>query len=337
MTLLNTNCAFHAGHAWGWPRHSMRMGLDEKQGIYKPEIVNPSAVSGSGIEFWLVFPGPGLCINVMSERLFGADLPVTPEFGRYRSAIAAQSTDSQVLQRASSGGVMTTIAIWLLEQGVIAGATVARLSNNRSGPRTVSYIARNRKELLHAQGSKYCPTITNALIRECREAGGAYLFIGTPCQVGSLRLAIDRDPALEKIFPFTMANFCGGYRDFRYLDGVIRNYGSRPEDNRFFRFRGGAGQDRCFGRPSGKAKQPSLSLLRQRRLCGQTETLCSMHQRHSTSCRFRLRRCMDRPVYQRRYGARRMVFCPMARSRRAEEVIDEIEGNRPYKNRAAQS
>jgi len=220
------------------PSGSMRMEFDGKQGIYKPEIIDPAKVSGSDIEF-SVCPGPGLPLENLSKSLFGADLPTTPEFGRYRVAFAAQSVNPQILQRASSGGVMTTIALWLMEKGVINGATVTRFQKHTAGPRTISYIARNRKDLLHAQGSKYCPTSTNALIRECREIGGAYLFVGTPCQVGALRMAINRDPALATVFPYTMANFCGGYRDFRYLDGVIRKYGLHPEDNRFFRFRGG--------------------------------------------------------------------------------------------------
>ena len=305
------------------PPHSMRMGLDEKQGIYKPEIVDPSAMSGSGIEF-SVCPGPGLRINYMSERLFGADLPVTPEFGRYRSAVAAQSTDSHILQRASSGGVMTTIALWLLEQGVIAGATVARFQKDPTGPRTVSYIARNRKELLHAQGSKYCPTTTNALIRECRETGGAYLFIGTPCQVGALRLAIDRDPALEKIFPFTMANFCGGYRDFRYLDGVIRNYGSRPEHNRFFRFRGG-------GWPGSMLAEDSRGKRSSRPYPSYVSADYVAKQKRCVLCidgtgQLADFACGDAWIDRFTKGAMGPGgwSIAMARSRRAQEVLDEI-------------
>lgn len=214
------------------------MVLDEKEGIFKPKINDPSKVTGGGVEFD-VCPGPGLPINELSAQLFGSELSSTLEFGRYRSALAAQCTDPQIMRRASSGGVMTSIALWLLQTKKIEGVTVTRFQRTPSGPRAVSYIARSRKELLHAQGSKYCPTLNASLIRECRNSGGAYLFIGTPCQVGALRLAVRKEPELAGTFPLTMANFCGGYRDYRYLDGVIRNYGLHPSNNRFFRFRGG--------------------------------------------------------------------------------------------------
>lgn len=214
------------------------MVLDEKKGIFEPKIKDPLMVTGAGVEFD-VCPGPGLPIDELSAQLFGSELQTTAEFGRYRSACAAQSLDPQILRRASSGGVMTSIALWLLQAKVISGVTVTRFQRTPAGPRAISCIARNRKELIHAQGSKYCPTSNASLIRECRNSGGAYLFIGTPCQVGALRLAIRKEPELAGTFPLTMANFCGGYRDYRYLDGVIRNYGLRPSNNRFFRFRGG--------------------------------------------------------------------------------------------------
>jgi coenzyme F420 hydrogenase subunit beta len=159
--------------------------------------------------------------------------------GRYLTGIAAHSTDPAIIENASSGGVMTQIAAHLLESKRVDGVTATRFVYSPPGPRTEGYVARSWEQLLASQGSKYCPTTTNRLVRECAEAGGRYLFVGTPCQVAALRLAIEEQPELADVFPLTMANFCGGYRDFRLLDDIISAKGLDPGQVDYFRFRGG--------------------------------------------------------------------------------------------------
>jgi coenzyme F420 hydrogenase subunit beta len=216
---------------------SLQMHLDEKRGLFIPRR-SGRTLGGTGREF-AVCPGKGIPLEAMSAARFGADLPTSPELGRYRRAWACHTADEEILARASSGGVMTHIACRLLESGVIDGVTVAKFVQGPLGPRTISVVARSRAELLDAQGSKYCPTTTNLLMRECRRAGGRYLFLGTPCQVAALHLAMREDDGLAAVFPLTMANFCGGYKDFRYLDGMIAASGLRASEASNFRFRGG--------------------------------------------------------------------------------------------------
>ena len=216
---------------------SLEMRLCENEGIFLPARVGSHDTRAS-VEF-SVCPGKGLPLDALSRQRFGAKLPTSPELGRYRTLWACHSTDDQILAAASSGGVMTHVACYLLESGLVDGVTVATFVRGTRGPRTLSKIARSRSALLESQGSKYCPTTTNLLIRECTRQGGRYLFLGTPCQVGALYLAIGQDESLAKVFPYSMANFCGGYRDFRYLDGMLSADGMDPASAVQFAFRGG--------------------------------------------------------------------------------------------------
>jgi len=216
----------------------MKMVLDEKQGIFVPRITDPNRVSGGGAEF-TVCPGKGYPIKQMGLELYGSAEHDTYELGRYRYAIAAHIRQSRILENASSGGVITGIALYLMEKGLIQGATGSRFTYGTGGPKTESFIARSKDDLLSSQGSKYCPTTTNELFRECIETGGQYLFIGTPCQVGALRLMIREKEAPSDVFPYTIANFCGGYRNFNWLNEIISSHGIEPSDVEYFRFRGG--------------------------------------------------------------------------------------------------
>ena len=219
------------------PEGQLRLKEDPRRGLPIP-ISSGSWPKRGEIPFEIC-PGKGMPLQELGEKLFGESLAWTPTLGRYRLAVAAHSTDSELLEHATSGAVMTAIALDLLNHKEVDGVTVTRFVYGPAGPRPVSYIARNRQDLLSAQGSKYCPTSTNLLIRECLADSGRYLFVGTPCQVGSLRQACMHDDSLKKTFPYTMANFCGGFRDLRQINWLIRKFGLNPKDVTFFRHRGG--------------------------------------------------------------------------------------------------
>ena len=220
------------------PLAAMKMVYDENQGIFVPKIIDQDGISGAGMEF-AVCPGKGYPLKQIARDLYGTVKHETYELGRYRYAVAAHINKIDILENASSGGVMSGIALYLMENGLIQGATATRFIYGPGGPKTEVFIARNKDDLLSSQGSKYCPTTTNELIRECIKTGGKYLFIGTPCQVGALRLEIRENQELAKIFPYTMANFCGGYRNFHWLNEIAISQGANPSKIKYFRFRGG--------------------------------------------------------------------------------------------------
>ena len=213
------------------------MVLDESEGIYRPEIVDPK-ITGKGVEF-AVCPGKGVPLRQLAREVFGAGKESCLELGTFETVVAARSTNEEILAAASSGGVMTAIAAYLLETGRVDGVLTSVFSHDGKGPRTQTIIARSLQDLFKGQGSKYCPTTTNQMVAECVRKGGKYLFIGTPCQVAALRLAMRQDASLKAVFPLNMANFCGGYRDFRDLDAMITRHGMNPAQTQFFRFRGG--------------------------------------------------------------------------------------------------
>jgi coenzyme F420 hydrogenase subunit beta len=246
------------------PVGSMRMVLNNNIGMHLPEIVDPKKVTGHGSEFD-VCPGAGLAINKISMELYGDKPTNSLELGRYLSSYAARSNDPQILERASSGGVMTAIANFLIQNNYVDAATWVKFEyGNNMGPRPVEYLSKSFEDLKEGQGSKYCPTSMNLLVRECIEKGGKYLFCGTPCQVAALRLAIRKHPELSAVFPLTMAHFCGGFRDYRQLDWIINKHGLNPADIEYFRFRGNGQPGEMYARSKSgySVAEPYPSYLR---------------------------------------------------------------------------
>lgn len=219
------------------PEGAIELAYSSSDGLYLPQILDESQTAGGGAEF-AVCPGKGVPYRRLHSELFGEDLNSCPKLGSYRSAYAVRAQDATIAQHASSGGVMTAIAAYLLEKGDVDGVVVNAFTYGDGPFRTEVYVARNREELLRAQGSKYCPTMTNSIVRSCAESGERYLFVGTPCQVAALRMAAERDSTVKAAFPLTMGNFCGGLRTYGRLYSVLKRCGIDPSNCASFRFRG---------------------------------------------------------------------------------------------------
>jgi coenzyme F420 hydrogenase subunit beta len=217
--------------------NEVSLELNSLRGEYVPVLKKASAGEGAVFE---VCPGRGYPIMAMSSQLFPKAKEVSLELGRYEQAWACHSTSEEVLKRASSGGVVTGIALYMLENEIVDGVVTTRFEYGESnGPRAVPFIARTKDDLFQGQGSKYCPTPTNTIVSQCCAEGGRYLFIGTPCQIAALRLTQKQNPDLKKTFPYTATNFCGGYRDYRELDYLLERNGVDSSSVVDFRFRGG--------------------------------------------------------------------------------------------------
>lgn len=167
-------------------------------------------------------PAKGYDIKGLGLYIFG-NVNYRYEIGFYRKLRLACSNNSDILKRASSGGVMTQIALYLLSTNKIDAVITNRFIYNGNMVRTETYIASNLDELLQGQGSKYCPTSTLSIL-SLLDKTKRYLLIGTPCQIAGFRMYAKGNTYYQKMIPYTIANFCGGYRDFRELDFFVKNW-----------------------------------------------------------------------------------------------------------------
>lgn len=161
------------------------------------------------------------------------------EMGFYHNLFAAQSSDQDVLVNASSGGVMSEISLYLLENKLVDGVVVTDMRYDNEMPEPVSYIARSREQVLQAQGSKYCPSPTMLIVDEIIKNPGNYAVIGTPCQLAGLETARRKYKRLDDSIYLTIANFCGGFRDFRETERLIKKNNLKVQDVISLSYRGG--------------------------------------------------------------------------------------------------
>lgn len=206
------------------------IGMTVVDGMWKPNMISCNPVIDASC------PSKGYDLKSIGSTLFG-DGSFCPELGYYRSIHLVHSNKKSLLEKASSGGMMTAIALRMLENGKVDGVITTKYTIIDNTVRTETYIASNERDLIIGQGSKYCPTSTLSILNQL-VSQKKYLLIGTPCQVAGYRLYAQHNKELQEQIPYTIANFCGGYRDFRELDFFV-NKVAHVQSVLSFRHRGG--------------------------------------------------------------------------------------------------
>ncbi|MBW3578470.1 MAG: Coenzyme F420 hydrogenase/dehydrogenase, beta subunit C-terminal domain [Actinobacteria bacterium] len=138
----------------------------------------------------------------------------------------------------SSGGVITALGVYAVEQGGFEGVlhTVAREDRpwlNRS------QLSRTRQDLIAGAGSRYAPASPCEDLGLIEAASGSCVFVGKPCDVAAARKAAAVRPALARNLGLTIGIFCAGTPSTRGTIEMLRRMGvSRLEDVSSVHYRG---------------------------------------------------------------------------------------------------
>lgn len=284
----------------------------EKEGMLAPSM------EGDGKRLESICPAKGYDIKTLGQDLFG-NVNYRYEVGYYRSIGLVSTNDTSVLENASSGGAITQIAFFLLKNKLVDGVITTKFVYEGK-VRTQSYIATTIAELIEGQGSKYCPTDTLSVLKTIDiTKKQKYALIGTPCQIAGFRLLSKEKPEWASVIPYTIANFCGGYRDYREVDFFCRDI-AKIENVTYFRHRGGNPNGLYITDDNGhhfSAKYPeyaNLSPFVKNLRC----TLCidAMGELADFSCGDAW---LDKPIAKTKKWS--IVIC---RSNKAEQVIDKM-------------
>ena len=172
-------------------------------------------------------------------------LVVTPDkpLGDYVQIYLARSKDQDILRRrAGSGGAVTSLLLYMLDEGLVDAVVVAKKVKGLQGE---VVVARTREEVLDAAGSKWSvipftlrlkDTLLSSDIRKTA-------LVGLPCQAQYL-YQVKNYPLLETDFSskigFIVSLFCiGTFATEAFLSYIQRVKGIPPEKIYNIRFKQG--------------------------------------------------------------------------------------------------
>ncbi len=144
------------------PQNAIEMVIDQIRGIYVPTIdIEKCKECGLCYE---VCPGHAVNFEELNRGLFGRS-PCDILLGNYENCYIGYAVDDDIRFNASSGGAVTALLAFALEQGIIDGAVVTRMSKERV-LEPEPFIARTIEELVEASKSKYCPVPINIVLKD---------------------------------------------------------------------------------------------------------------------------------------------------------------------------
>ena len=209
------------------------MKYSESRGMYLPQQIQSSDNS----EFQIC-PAKGYPIIKMSEELYTTDGCYSIDLGYVCRQLAVSSLSEKVLKNASSGGIMTHILLYLLEQKIVEKVVVTMFVFTENGPRTKTFFTDSIEDILNSQGSKYCPVNMDSFIQELNEhKHEKFAFVGTPCQIAALR-KMQQSNLVSKNLVLTIGNFCGGFKNYNNIRKIAQRHGVDYKKINYFRFRG---------------------------------------------------------------------------------------------------
>ena len=172
---------------------------------------------------------PGYRVNYPDlYRYVAGKLPDNWLVGPCQAAYISYAQDESVRRQGASGGVLSQILIYLLEQGLIDGAVVVQQGQPQAWQAT-PIIARSRAAILQASQSVYAPVPVNVILREIATFDGRLAFVGLPDQVAAIRRLQQLDHPAVAAITYVLGPYVGTNMVFEAVRSFLRSQGVRDE------------------------------------------------------------------------------------------------------------
>ena len=177
------------------------------------------------------------CPGLIGEPWEGKASFVDPYWGPIAECQTGYALEEPVRFRCSSGGVISALALFALEEGLVE--KVLHVSADPANPTgNMVRISRTREDVLDGAGSRYAPSSPLEDIRALLDAGETTLFIGKPCDVSALRRLARYDERVDRVFPYMLSFFCGGIPSLKGAERIVEELGIDPSGLARFDYRG---------------------------------------------------------------------------------------------------
>lgn len=167
----------------------------------------------------------------------GILLELLPRFGPVLEIWEGHASDPEIRFQGSSGGALTALALYCLEQEKMAG--VLHIGQNPSDRvRNHTRLSRTREELLSFAGSRYAPASACDRLDLIEQSSSPCVFIGQPSEVTALRKAQKLKPALQRNTGLVLSFFCAGSPSTQGTLELLKTLGVPADDLQSMRYRG---------------------------------------------------------------------------------------------------
>ena len=152
---------------------------------------------------------PGFEVNFpkLTHQIFKKRHIITNPMGKFQKILVGHASSSEIREKASSGGVITQLLVYLLEKNQINGAIVT-IADPKKPWKAKPILVRRKEEIIEASQSKYIISPVNLVLRELRKTDGNFALVGLPCQVHAIRKLAEIDRRLSEKISLIIGLYC---------------------------------------------------------------------------------------------------------------------------------
>ena len=219
------------------------VGLSNKQLIMKQTENGPIPVSVSN-EINLdqlaydACPGKGFNYPSLVDNIFG--LPVEDwRIGFYKDIFVGYSLNDSIRRNGASGGIITSLLIYLLKNKLIDGTVTVRQGSPKPWL-AKPIIATTEDEIIKCAQSVYSPVPVNTIIEEIMSFKGNLAFVGLPDQISSIRFLQSKNVEWSNKIKYFFGPYVGTNLYSGAIESFLRSHGySNLNDIKELKYRDG--------------------------------------------------------------------------------------------------
>jgi coenzyme F420 hydrogenase subunit beta len=144
-------------------------------------------------------------------------------WGNIDSVYNAWSTEGDIRHRGSSGGAISALCIFLLENNMVDGVLHVGKINGETIENQL-YVSKNRNDVLRNSSSRYAPAkVFNELVDIFENSSDTFCFVGKPCDVAALKNYLNINRQYINRISYFFAFFCAGMPSYHATSTLLKN------------------------------------------------------------------------------------------------------------------
>ena len=160
-------------------------------------------------------------VNIVNDQPFDRGENI---WGKLLEAYSGYSKQKDIRYSASSGGVISGVAVYMLENKLV-DAVLQVGGDSKDYKRNSLRVSRSRADVLACSSSRYAPSLVfDKVLKILNDSTDRFLFIGKPCDVSGIKNLIKEFPEYENRFVLFVALFCAGIPSFSATQEVIETF-----------------------------------------------------------------------------------------------------------------
>lgn len=204
-----------------------------------PYITDESECRVNCVRCLKVCPGGEVDFTKLDQEMFGQHPHPDSITGIVKNSYVAYSTNKSIREAGASGGLVTALLAYMLEEDLIDGALVLGTETNEHGWHEKPVIARDVEELCKAAKSKYQIIPMLQPLGEMEKIDGRYAVVALPCYVHAIKKYLKVSPKLRKRLKLVIGLYCNVTLEPHTVDEICEIKGVARETLTNLEYRGG--------------------------------------------------------------------------------------------------